>query len=751
MSSELPKAIGHYEVTGRVSASPDEKSGVYLARRGGVTYVVHHVEKPANSAWPELERYGRLSRDTAGLPRLVEVVDDGAMLGLAFEPADGVTLARLMAHMRVSEERFPDAAIWYLTHQLAQTLARCHSARGADGKPASLFHGRLAAENILISWDGRIFIMGLCPLVGGVELPGERPSRPSSAWFAPEFHQNAALTPRADAYGVTLLLRALLTGEDRPSPGAVAASLDVLRNDLPGELARALDRGLIVTPTTRATCAELTRWLATMARDEEGQTALREAVEPFETLGALWSNRVTSQLPPSDDVTRGRAAVPPPRKPGSEQTVKVSGLSVESAARLAVASEEVGSGRPPSTDDPSPVLARAPLPPRPGGVPRPRGGELTKVESSASSVDTDVRTGPVEADDDSATMVHDELTNSSFERNDDGEDGDESEFEGTLVLDGGPLQAGIDAARAKLLSAAAPRAGSMTVADDDAPEPASERALVPLAGMPPSLPPPPPPAATAGLAPRGGAKKTLVSAMPPAPVKAGGVPSSIAVKPVGLEVPSSPGTPPKTAPGAAAVPAAASEVATTLGSQAASPQAKGRSVWPWLVLLGVVWGVAAALYFFKFRGGLRAASPRAESSGAVAIAPSAKPLATSALPANASPPSAAPESSAAPAASAPSTLPPVVDVATRKPLSFEAYLTVKSSVDANVYVQGVLVGRTNQRTLSRCRWRNVRLGAEPGPFWLSAMKVEYLPCLGSHETTLEPDAALVAAEKQRKH
>jgi len=188
-----------------------------------------------------------------------------------------------------------------------------------------------------------------------------------------------------------------------------------------------------------------------------------------------------------------------------------------------------------------------------------------------------------------------------------------------------------------------------------------------------------------------------------------------------------------------------------------APATKRRSGLPWLVAFGIVFGVAAGLVFVVVRGG--ALPPWLARAAAVVESPksAAADAMTTVNSEDAPPTSSAPSASAsaaaepAPSASAmPSAAPAITDVATRKPLSFEAYLTVKSSVDAPVYVQGVLVGRTNQRTLSRCRWRNVRLGVLPGPFWVSALKVEYLPCLGAHELTLEPDPALVAAEQQRK-
>ncbi|MBW2458784.1 MAG: protein kinase [Deltaproteobacteria bacterium] len=72
-------------------------------------------------------------------------------------------------------------------------------------------------------------------------------------------------------------------------------------------------------------------------------------------------------------------------------------------------------------------------------------------------------------------------------------------------------------------------------------------------------------------------------------------------------------------------------------------------------------------------------------------------------------------------------------------LSFQGYLTVRSSVDAEVYVKGVSIGPTNQRNISHCRQKYVRLGVPPGPRWLSQGKTIDIPCRGETMVTIEPN------------
>ncbi len=729
MSSELPLAIGRYDVTGCLLQPSAAGGGVYYACHAGVTYLIHLVARPEHPKTAELELYMRLSRDSSGLPRLVEVVEAGPHLGLVFEPVDGVTLGRLMGHMCLSEERFSDAACWHIAHELVHTLARCHSARNSDGKPAVLFHGRLGAEQVLISWDGRVFVMGLCPLLLGVELPGERVSRVSTAWFAPEFHQRAALSARSDSYGVTLLLRALLTGEDRPSPGSANAPLDALRPDLPAELTRVLDRGLAVVPAMRATCTELGRWLATVARGDTGTKALLAAVAPFEAFGALWSNRVTSRLPPSDGLGR--------LQPLAQAPSAASGDASGSVKRPAGLNED------------------------------PRGSLL-----SSSPPDSELVVDHVALHADGATLLNEELTGSSVEDLPSTDDAQATDFEGTLVMQLPQGRFGASPVAPRVApTAQVPWAGSRTVVDEENDEPLqapmtprSERMSAP------PRPPAPPFAAPPGIPGAGTGHKRSPPSLAPATPVAELTPDVIA-RSSAIESVSDPALP-TAAMSEAALPenllpeaALPAELPRSRKPEGASGTSSKRgSLFPWMLALGVVWGIAGALYFLKFGAPVWARSIQARVESATgrkprvatvlkAPAPTAASV-TPTLPTSSTAlVSAEPASSASaePASSASAAVPAVIDVTTRKPQSFEAYVTVTSSIDAAVYVHGALVGRTNQRTIARCGFRNLRLGVDPGPFWVSSLKVALVPCGGAFELAIEPTPALIDAEKRRPH
>ncbi len=148
------------------------------------------------------------------------------------------------------------------------------------------------------------------------------------------------------------------------------------------------------------------------------------------------------------------------------------------------------------------------------------------------------------------------------------------------------------------------------------------------------------------------------------------------------------------------------------------------------VALGVG-GIAAGVFF-----GLRHASASKPKPSASATVESTNDAPPSVVMPEPSVTAAAPSASSTQLVSASSA---AVETAPdlSKLLSYEAYLTVSSSSDAEVLVQGVLAGRTNERLLVRCGSRNVRLRKSDGT-WLTKGEALKVPCMKA--TTLRVDA-----------
>lgn len=71
---------------------------------------------------------------------------------------------------------------------------------------------------------------------------------------------------------------------------------------------------------------------------------------------------------------------------------------------------------------------------------------------------------------------------------------------------------------------------------------------------------------------------------------------------------------------------------------------------------------------------------------------------------------------------------------------YEAYLYVASSASADVWVQGIKIGRTNEKLKLACTkgLRFTRLGQEPGPAWISDATSIPIPCGSVTQLRLDP-------------
>jgi hypothetical protein len=159
-------------------------------------------------------------------------------------------------------------------------------------------------------------------------------------------------------------------------------------------------------------------------------------------------------------------------------------------------------------------------------------------------------------------------------------------------------------------------------------------------------------------------------------------------------------------------------------------------------LAAVLVGAGAAVLVF----GLRATSAtQGVPSASVNPVSSAAAPAAAGEPASASAVAGSTSSSRAPAdpsatsvtPDAPPPSPTSQPLDTSALLSFEGLLTVTSSSDAEVVLQGVSVGRTNRPLRVRCGPRNVRLRASSGA-WLTPGLATSLPCMQATTIALEP-------------
>jgi hypothetical protein len=79
----------------------------------------------------------------------------------------------------------------------------------------------------------------------------------------------------------------------------------------------------------------------------------------------------------------------------------------------------------------------------------------------------------------------------------------------------------------------------------------------------------------------------------------------------------------------------------------------------------------------------------------------------------------------------------------------QGYLTVRSSIEADVYATGFKVGKTNTRNPSPCNLRWVRLGSGEPPRWVSPGRTTLVKCRGATSIALEPAEPAAEARGRR--
>lgn len=299
----LPRAHPHYIAT-KIDGDPERRY---------VLSVAAIDEEDIDRIWTEVERYALLRHPSIAQVR--EFFEHEGSFVLVFDYGEGVGLDKLKLYLERDRERLPDAAIWYVGHQVAGALARLHSGLGELGQHEAIPHGHISPQDVLISWEGEVTLVGFCaPL--SVTVASLRPDTIEEArcYMAPELTNYGPPTQKGDVFAAAMLLWSLLTGRSPPLAGA-APSLASLRPDLPGPIVAAIDTALRHDLAQRTTsCLELEGLLDGMVRATQGMAELAETMEMYRALWGLWSiatpGLFDSDAPPADSTPPAASPVP---------------------------------------------------------------------------------------------------------------------------------------------------------------------------------------------------------------------------------------------------------------------------------------------------------------------------------------------------------------------------------------------------------------------------------------------------------
>jgi serine/threonine protein kinase len=198
--------------------------------------------------------------------RVMDVFEHEESLVLVFENVDGVTLQRIMEHLKTSGETLSDRAIFHIGAYVFAALHAAHSAKDAQGRVVPLVHAELAPHQVFVSWSGDVQLLGvglstIFRLAAALELQ----SPAATAFLPPEMFIGGALTVRGNVYSAAAMLWSLLARK-QPKAGARLEPFSELRPDLDPEILAALDSTL--SPSLlerRMTCGALEELLAVPA------------------------------------------------------------------------------------------------------------------------------------------------------------------------------------------------------------------------------------------------------------------------------------------------------------------------------------------------------------------------------------------------------------------------------------------------------------------------------------------------------
>ncbi len=683
-------AIGSYSVVRRLDPGGALGAEAYLAVRSApagpeglnVLVVVAVDGATRAQAAHSLAAVSTL-KHPASAPVLDHFDHDGKLV-LALEHHDGLRIEQIQERLRLDEERLTDLAVWQMAHQLFGALAEAHEASDPTGTPLGLAHGHLGPDVVHIGWDGQLRLLGMG--LDRLFLDDER-SEAALAYRPPEHGSLPAAGPPGDLYAAGAIIWSLLTGRRPPVKGDRFQSLAEARDDLPPALTEAIDLTLAAQPherriTARAIVERLERELPTVTTAAD----LRWSIEVF---------RALSLFSPS-------TSPPPSTRPidfRPEERPQLAGPAGEPEIAEPPMTVEVPTLRHPSASEADDAPATREDWPRP----------LDELDMPTIEPATRRRPGLVAEDEDAG-----EPRTHVMERPD--------------------------------FDALKPPGSTLVSPSSDEPE--EETTSDPAAALDAVMPLPERPrpekihtlvSESSSLDGQDVVALAMAAASQPAPTPPPETPSAQAPA---VQVPQfAPGGTDTVSPGVE--PAAPASLPISL--PAGVPRG---SLLPRLALgaLAVIGGATIGWLVLADRIGSSESSPGTAQDETAEVskktstkptssgAPSAGGLST--RPAGDTAAAASPGTTTTPAPTTAPTTEPAADLSGL--LSYEGYLVVQSRAKADVYVQGLRLGETNQQIKSRCYRRFVRLKDSSTGTWLGPGQAVQIECGAVTTVRIEP-------------
>jgi serine/threonine-protein kinase len=268
----------------------------------------------------------------AAIVRMFDFFEEDGHLVLVLEHTVGTNLDRLKQLLGEDRKHLGDDAIGYLGMRIAGALAHAHGAADEEGAQTPVLHRDLRPENVLVGWDGEVRLAGF----GLGKILGRTPDtiagvvKGTPGYMAPEQARGERVTPRADVYGLGVLLWSLYARRHPPIDGSRPAPLSKLREDLPREISAAIEAALEPDVNRRRiTCLEIEQWLEKIAKVDIGKMELREVAQRVRET----EPKIVEPERPRVPLQHVRKSEPPPPSSRAEPLVRTRQASATARAR----------------------------------------------------------------------------------------------------------------------------------------------------------------------------------------------------------------------------------------------------------------------------------------------------------------------------------------------------------------------------------------------------------------------------------
>lgn len=268
---------------------------------------------------------------------VVQILDLGRIdhqLFIAMELVDGADLARTFIQARSRGIPWPQDVVFFIAKEALKGLHYAHTKLGADNHPLGVIHRDVSPANILLSFAGEVKIgdFGIAKAAEKSHTTRTGLVKGKIHYMSPEQLEGRPLDPRADVFGMGMVLHTLISGAHPLDNLQEVQVIDTIRHgvipkpselnpDISPELDALVMRAIEKDPARRYESAEAMGTAIEAYAQRNGMYLDGKSLAPFlrrvfEGTGLMRGSAARAQEAASAEASMVRAAVAAPSAEG---------------------------------------------------------------------------------------------------------------------------------------------------------------------------------------------------------------------------------------------------------------------------------------------------------------------------------------------------------------------------------------------------------------------------------------------------